>query len=134
MSVEDFYATRTTPPVPWLHKTTIEPAGQYLGEQNVSFLGFEPLNVSDYFDVDPDSMKHCKPSTQCNEQGDEEDDEVERPFRARMPKRRSYLELAREQLATAATSGGASSPSTSSGRALSEHADPERGQELLVPF
>ena len=66
MSEEEFYVATVnrTVKVPWLHNTKIVPFNKYLGEVNVSFLSFTPMDVSEQFDIDPDSMKTCKPPKQ----------------------------------------------------------------------
>jgi hypothetical protein len=127
MSQEDFFVADGSG-VPFLHKTTIEPNGQYMGESNVSFLGFQPGDTSDYFDIDPQSMKACKGSTDCDQSGGGEDDLARsRLVRAVYPRPTSapsYLQLARASLKQASTPSSATSSSGSSlQRRLSEYAD-----------
>ena len=100
MSQEDFFVANRT--VPFFHKTTIEPLGSYMGESNTSFLTFTPMSagaIADHFDVDPDSMTHCKGSSKCD---NDEGDAVSRALRMgryRAVPSRTYLSLAQEMAA-----------------------------------
>ena len=41
--------------------------GKPIGQQNISFIGYQPTDVSKFFDIDPKSIKHCEKSNQCGD-------------------------------------------------------------------
>ena len=57
----------TTPPSPFFATSEIIPFTKKLGEENASYLQYQPMDVSDYFDIDPDSVAKCQESTQCGD-------------------------------------------------------------------
>ena len=68
MERTSFYVdVSTTPPTPFFATNEIIPFTQKLGEENASYLQYQPMDVSDYFDIDPDSVSKCQESTQCND-------------------------------------------------------------------
>jgi len=64
----DFFVDMAaTPPVPFFSASVIEPLGKKIGQENSSFIGFAPLDDVSYFDIDPDSLKTCPMSQNCNQ-------------------------------------------------------------------
>ena len=97
MSQEDFFVRpQAAGGAPFLHRTIIEPFGNYMGESNASFLTFTPMNITDHFDIDPASMKTCKGASSC---GDDDTHTARGALRAsHRVLGRSLLSLAHESL------------------------------------
>jgi len=68
MSVTDFYVDESAKPAaPFYKHLLLEPFGKKEGFETSYFLGYQPMDTSDYFDIDMDP-KLCKKSTKCNQQ------------------------------------------------------------------
>lgn len=69
MQETDFYVDNgaAAGPAPFFTSTTIKPFNKPIGVENASFVGYKAMDVSDYFDIDPDSVKNCQMSSQCQQ-------------------------------------------------------------------
>ena len=69
----DFYVDESAkPPAPFFKHLLLEPFGKKQGEETSDFIGYQPMDTSDYFDIDMDP-KLCKMSTKCQQQEDDFD-------------------------------------------------------------
>ena len=54
--------------LPFLRSMLLTPfGGAPIGQQNISFIGFEPADVSKSFDIDPQSIKKCQKAQSCDD-------------------------------------------------------------------
>ena len=68
MQTTDFYVDMsTTPASPFFQTNEIKPFNRPVGFENVSYLQYKPMDVSEYFDLDPVSVSNCTMSKQCNQ-------------------------------------------------------------------
>ena len=64
---------RVTGPAPFIPSIYLnyfhrpEPFGQPLGVENMSLFDYTPMDLSSYFDIDPDSIASCQESDQCGQ-------------------------------------------------------------------
>jgi len=70
MSTSDFYVDMsTTPPAPFFVSQVIKPFNRPIGQENSSFVDYQPMDTSSHFDIDPDSITQCKlPPNGCQQQ------------------------------------------------------------------
>lgn len=67
MSVTDFFVDMSTkPPSPFFQSQVIKPFNKEIGEENASFIDYQPKDVSEYFDIDPDSISKCQKASKCS--------------------------------------------------------------------
>ena len=70
LSSNDMFVDFTGPaPIPFVSGQIVpnlQDPTQVMARSNMSFLQFTPMDVSKYFDVDPDSIAQCKLSDQCS--------------------------------------------------------------------
>ena len=70
MSQTDFYVDESAkPPAPFYKHLLLEPFGKKQGEEESYFVGYQPMDTSDYFDIDMDP-KLCKMSDKCQQSHD----------------------------------------------------------------
>jgi hypothetical protein len=69
MEENDFYVdTTSTPPSPFFARQQITPfGGAKIGEENASFIDYQPKDVSSFFDIDPASIDTCEKSDNCDD-------------------------------------------------------------------
>ena len=68
MSTTNFYVDNSVqPPEPFFSSQVIKPFNKPLGMENSSFIGYKAMDVSDSFDLDPDSVANCQKSDQCQD-------------------------------------------------------------------
>lgn len=67
MATHDFFVDNSASPVaPFFQHMEITPfGGASIGQENTSFIGYQAMDVSDKFDIDPDSVTNCQMSDQC---------------------------------------------------------------------
>ena len=66
IDTQDFYIDQSgSHPVPFYKSDHGTPFGQDMLYTNTSYIGFKPMDVTDWFDVDPDSIKTCPQSDKC---------------------------------------------------------------------
>jgi hypothetical protein len=68
MSTSSMFVDNTgKTPAPFFSSTSLTPfGGAMIGQENSSFIGYQPMDVSDKFDIDPASVSSCKMSSKCN--------------------------------------------------------------------
>jgi len=69
MSTTNFYVDMAAAggPAPFASAQVIKPLNKPLGTENASYVGYAPTDVSDYFDIDPDSVAKCQKSDKCQD-------------------------------------------------------------------
>jgi len=101
MEQHEFYVDNSvSPAAPFFSSTDITPfGGPSIGTENASFLTYTPTDVSDYFDIDPDSIKSCKqPQGGCNQNQKKQQAKKDQPL-ATLPQRVARRQNARRLLA-----------------------------------
>ena len=68
MQTTDFFVDNSgKTPSPFFTSSFLTPFGSPLGQENASFIGYQAMDVSDYFDIDMHALKGtCPMSDQCN--------------------------------------------------------------------
>jgi len=68
MQTTDFFVDNSgKTPAPFFSTSMLTPFGSPLGQENASFIGYQAMDVSDYFDIDMHALKGtCPMSDKCN--------------------------------------------------------------------
>ena len=105
MSVTDFYVDESTnPPSPFAEHELLEPFGKPFGYVKSFFIGYQPIDNTDQFDIDL-NPKVCVMSKKCNSQSEEEAAMPHIGFSERLLLGRTMYDAVAEAAATLERSG-----------------------------